>query len=592
MLEFILFLLYDRVVIGMMALSGGYHMILAAISHSATKKDCFCMEPGRFRFRLRTAKDDIEEVVLHYQDKYLPLQVKDTRAEIQMTRFASDAALDYWEAEISFQVVCLRYWFSLKDTNGNTVFYSNYLFSQEPFFAVDDMFDCPQNLREEERFQTPEWAENKILYQVFPSRFASSRPVPSQVWYKSPIGFSDDLHGDLRGLIARLDHLRELGVDILYMTPIFRSNSCHKYDTIDYYTVEPSFGTKEDLKELVDKAHDMGMKVILDGVFNHTSPDFFAFADIRKNEWHSPYIDWYFIEGFPLRANRGEKPNYKTFSYFGGMPKLNLKNPEVARYVTDVALYWLRECGIDGWRLDVGDEISHVFWRNFRREIKAEFPDALIIGEVWHLAEDFLQGDEWDTVMNYPFYQNVLRLGAWETITPSQFAQNLDLIFGQLHPKVPPLLWNLVDSHDTPRLLHQCKGSKPKMRLVAALQLLMPGMPMIYYGDEYAMDGGQDPDCRRGMVWEESRQDRNMFAWYKSLIALRKHHPGILSRRIFETDDEKGLLIQKTEMYTLIFHCRKGTFALPEFAGKKELITGKAFSGKLGPYQVLVFQNP
>ena len=144
------------------------------------------------------------------------------------------------------------------------------------------MFDCPQNLREEERFVTPGWAENKVVYQIFPSRFASSREVPDALWYKEPISLRDNLHGDLRGIIDHLDHMRELGVDILYMTPIFRSDSCHKYDTIDYYTIDPSFGTKEDLQELVDKAHSMGMRVILDGVFNHTSREFFAFADIQK----------------------------------------------------------------------------------------------------------------------------------------------------------------------------------------------------------------------------------------------------------------------------------------------------------------------
>ena len=567
-------------------------MNLAAISHNATSQDCFCMEPGRFRFRLRCAKGDIARVVLHHQDKYLPLSIQDTRRETPMGIIASDSTLDYWEAELSFHVVCLRYWFEITDTAGNTVYYANCRLWDRPPVHLDDMFDCPQNLREEERFVTPAWAENKVIYQIFPSRFASSRTVPEALWYKAPISAADNLGGDLRGILGHLEYIRELGADILYLTPIFRSNSCHKYDTIDYYTIDPAFGTKADLIELVNKAHALGLRVILDGVFNHTSPDFFAFSDIRKHGKQSKYLDWYFVEGFPLQANWGGKPNYKTFSYFGGMPKLNLRNPEVARYVLNVALYWLRECHIDGWRLDVGDEIGHVFWKQFRREIKAEFPDALIIGEVWHCAPDFLQGDEWDTVMNYPFYQAALRLGAQDTISPSRFSADLNYLKGQLHPKVLPLLWNLVGSHDTSRLLRHCGGNKKRMKLIAALQLLLPGMPMIYYGDEYAMDGGQDPDCRRGMVWDASRQDQDMYNWYKRLLHLRREHPNLLTGKASEhADDALGLLIRNVGGYTLVFHCKEGAVFVNELHGKRDLITGARSNGIFDGFAVGVFSD-
>lgn len=565
-------------------------MFLSAISHNSTSRDCYALAKDSFRVRLRTAKGDISEVILHYQDKYLPLRIQDTRAQKNMVRIAQDYVSDYWEAELSFHVVCLRYWFEIRDTKGQTFFYSNYRFSESPFSDTDDMFDCPQNLREEEQFVTPAWAENKVIYQVFPSRFATSKNVPPELWYKAPVSFRDDLGGDLRGIIQHLDHLKELGVDILYMTPIFRSDSCHKYDTIDYYTIDPSFGTKEDLLELVNKAHSMGLRVILDGVFNHTSPDFFAFADIKKNGFTSRFIDWYFIEGFPLKSNWGEKPNYKTFSYFGGMPKLNMKNPEVSQYVTDVALYWLRECHIDGWRLDVGDEISHRFWRKFRDEIKAEFPDALIIGEVWHYAEDFLQGDEWDTVMNYPFYQSILRFAAKGECRPSDFASDMDFLKGRYHERVFPLLWNLVGSHDTPRILHQCGGSKERLKLVAALQLLLPGMPMVYYGDEYGMGGGQDPDCRRGMLWNPEKQDSDLFRWYQQLIHIRHSFPELLSRDIlWQADDMRSLLIRNSGKACIVFHSSADTAECKEYAGKTDLLSGDVFDGTLAGFTAKVF---
>ncbi len=318
------------------------------------------------------------------------------------------------------------------------------------------MFDCPQNLREEEMFEVPEWAANKVVYQIFPSRYAATEPVDKELWYKAPITPMDDLHGDIRGIIDHLDHIQDLGIDVIYMTPIFQSDSCHKYDTTDYYQIDPSFGTAEDLRELVQKAHQYGMKVVMDAVFNHTGKDFFAFKDILEKGEKSKYLNWYFIDKFPLDSEPGQLPNFKCFGYYGGMPKLNLKNPEVEKYITDVACYWLKECDIDGWRLDVGDEISHFFWKRFRKAIKAVKKDMLIIGEIWHYAGDFLEGDEWDTVMNYPFYLNLIDLLADEKITGQPVYTESWIFEGTLKQKCYPLMWNLIDSHDTARFLHLC----------------------------------------------------------------------------------------------------------------------------------------
>ncbi len=570
-------------------------MELAAVYHKADKSCCYALERNRFLFRIRVKKGDMASIILHSQDKYLPLSRQDTRRQTVMERVCSDEYSDYYEAELIFQVVCLRYFFELIDQSGEKIFYTNYKFSREIVIDTDQMFDCPQNLREEERFLIPQWAKNKVVYQIFPSRFAASKEVPEELWYKAPIGHFENLQGDLRGVINRLDHLEELGVEVLYMTPIFRANTSHKYDTVDYYQIDPSFGTKEDLKELVTKAHARGMRVLLDGVFNHTSPDFFAFADVMKNQEKSEYLDWYYIEGFPLVREWGKKPNFKCFSYFGGMPKLNLSNPKVQDYCIGVARYWLRECGIDGWRLDVGDEISHVFWKRFRREVKEEKSEALIIGEVWHYAPDFLEGDEWDSVMNYPFKDAVKELLAERSITVSQFAGRLGFIRGNVHTDVYPVLFNLIGSHDCPRFLHECGGDVQRLKMAAALQLLSPGMPMIYYGDEYAMEGGKDPDCRRGMVWEESRQNREVYDWYRRLIQVRKEHPALTAGQLvsLQAEDEKGLLTivraDGNEKTTVICNCGTQEVDLTEYAGLTELIQKKKFEGRLGAMEAAVF---
>ena len=568
-------------------------MEYSAILHDMDKRFCYAIDKGVFVIRIQVKKDDIKEIILHYMDKYISIEMKDTRKTVPMKKIASSQFHDYYEAQIRMDMICLRYFFEFTDMHGEKAYYGNYEFSKECITNIDRMFDCPQNLREEEMFEVPEWAANKVVYQIFPSRYAASQPVDKELWYKAPITFTDNLHGDIRGIIDHLDYIRDLGIDVIYLTPIFKSDSSHKYDTIDYYQIDPSFGTAEDLRELVQKAHQYGMKVVLDAVFNHTGRDFFAFKDILENKEKSKYLDWYFIDKFPLDNESGQAPNFKCFGYYSGMPKLNLKNPEVEKYVTDVACYWIKECDIDGWRMDVGDEISHYFWKHFRRAVKAVKKDALIIGEIWHYAGDFLEGDEWDTVMNYPFYLNLIDLLADEKIGVSRFIQNLGYMKGRLNKKCYPLMWNLIDSHDTARFLHLC-NNKQKLHLAAAFQLLMPGMPMIYYGDELAMPGANDPDCRRGMYWDEEYRDNEMLEWYKRLIQVRRTHACIVEGELAETitRDEDGtiVLIRKNteETVALIFNCSNDTKEFNEYAGQYNLLGESVFDGKVEGYDAAV----
>ena len=562
-------------------------MEYSAIFHDMDKRFCYAIDKDLFVIRVQVKKDDMKEVILHYEDKYIPMERKDTRMTLPMKKVATSQFHDYYEAQLQMHLICLRYFFEFTDMQGEKVYYGNYEFDKECITNRDRMFDCPQNLREEELFEVPQWAANKVVYQIFPSRFAATQPVDKELWYKAPITPMDDLHGNLRGIIEHLDYIKDLGIDVVYLTPIFKSNSCHKYDTIDYYQVDPSFGTTEDLKELVQKSHERGMKVVLDAVYNHSGREFFAFQDILEKGEKSKYLDWYFIDELPPRGEWGEIPNFKCFGYYGGMPKLNLKNPEVEKYITDVACYWIKECDIDGWRLDVGDEISHFFWKNFRKAIKAVKKDMLIIGEIWHYAGDFLEGDEWDTVMNYPFYLNLIDLLADEKINVSQFVQNLGYLKGRLNKKCYPLMWNLIDSHDTARFLHLCNDNKKKQHLAAAFQLLLPGMPMVYYGDEYAMPGANDPDCRRGMYWDEEYQDKEMYNWYKKLMQIRKAHACIVEGEMIETitndDDDTIVMIRKNgeETIAMLFNCGNSAKEFNEYAEKHNLLTDSAFDGKV-----------
>ncbi len=243
----------------------------------------------------------------------------------------------------------------------------------------------------------------------------------------------------------------------------------------------------------------------------------------------------------------------------------------------------------------MGDEISHTFWKRFRKEIKAVKPDALIVGEIWHFAGDFLEGDEWDSVMNYQFYHSVHDLLVTEDLNASSFLGNLDFMKGNLNTRLEGFLWNLIDSHDTARFLHSVGYDLRKQKLAAALQLLLPGMPMIYYGDEVALGGGPDPDCRRGMLWDENRQNRELLDYYRTLLRVRRNYPaltkGVLVKQY--TDDSTGLIYMERKLaeqnVILLFHIRKGTVELPELKGMRNLIGNQSFEGRLGDYEAAVF---
>lgn len=569
----------------------------SSVKHTMNNEYCYALDKDTIMIRISLKANDVKEVYLHYQDKYINIHTKDTRKVKKMTLVASDGISDYYEAIINVHMICIRYYFefiSNNSANNSHIhdFYGNNKFFTKDITDIGYMFDCPQPAKEEEMFIIPDWAKGAVVYQIFPDRFATDKKINNDKWYKTPMHYNDKLHGNLRGIINKIDYLKDLGVDVLYLTPIFRSNSNHKYDTIDYYQIDPDFGTKEELRELVNVAHDKGMRVILDGVFNHTSPNFFAFEDLVKNNEASKYVDWYYPDSFPIKTTG--KPNFLTFGYYGGMPKLNCSNSEVRNYIYDVVSYWIRECDIDGWRLDAADEVAHDFWKSLRKKIKSIKPDALIIGEIWHYTSSYLQGDEWDTIMNYNFRSTVADYIATHTITASDFVNEFGYIRGNAHTHVHQILWNLIDSHDTGRFLHCAGERKEALKLAATIQMITPGMPMIYYGDEVGITGGQDPDCRRGMLWDPELQDKDIYNWYKKLIHIRKNN-SCLTNGIFkylEVNDNNDLIVIRayndTQERYIIIHNNEKTVTVNSLAGKTNLLTNEVFNGTVKPYETII----
>jgi cyclomaltodextrinase / maltogenic alpha-amylase / neopullulanase len=395
---------------------------------------------------------------------------------------------------------------------------------------------------------TPDWVKHAVFYQIFPDRFAKSdklvKPTNLQPW-DSPPTVEGYKGGDLLGVVEHLDHIQELGATAIYFTPIFQSAANHRYHTHDYYKVDPLLGGNDALLKLLDEAHRRGIKVVLDGVFNHASRGFFQFNDILEHGPHSPWLDWFFIQGWPLSPYDGSRPaNYVGWAGNRALPKLNTDNPQVREFIMQVAEHWLRE-GIDGWRLDVPFEIeTEGFWQEFRQRVKAINPEAYIVGEVWRDSRRWLQGDQFDAVMNYLFTESVLAFAAGPRVVPEQvqdrsydpipplsaagYADKIDWLL-QLYPwEIQLAQLNLLDSHDTARLLNIADGDKASVYLATLLMMTYPGAPSIYYGDEIGLPGNLDPDCRRTILWDQRETwDQDVLTYHKQMIAVRHAHSAL-----------------------------------------------------------------
>ena len=377
-----------------------------------------------------------------------------------------------------------------------------------------------------EIINTPAWVKDAVFYQIFPERFANGDPGNDPAWVlpwgtqPTPLTF---MGGDLQGILDHLPYLHELGITAIYLTPIFKARSNHKYDTCDYFEVDPGFGDKALLKKLVDTAHQNNMRVILDAVFNHCGDGFWAFQDVMEKGPNSPYCDWFFLNDFPIDQN---PPNYQTCGGAGFLPKLNIANPAVRQHLLDVAVYWIKETGIDGWRLDVPWKAPLEFWREFRQQVKQVCPDAYIVAEAWRDGLRWLQGDTCDAVMNYPVRDYILDYCAHDAMDAEDFDHFLTRL-NQTYGAIAPNQLNLLGSHDTARLLTLCKGDVSRTVLAFICMFTGLGIPMIYYGDENGMTGENDPGCRRCMDWSPDHWNVDIRNTVKTLIQLRHAHPAL-----------------------------------------------------------------
>ncbi|MEC5422953.1 alpha-glycosidase [Virgibacillus sp. C22-A2] len=564
-------------------------MIKEAIYHRPKNNFAYAYDKDTLHIILQTKKDDMDTVSLLFGDPYDWKNEQWQMETAAMVKSGSTAMHDYWFIAVKPEFRRMRYAFRCSDICETFVYTEGGIFVSPPSDIAN--YFCFPYLNKADVFTAPSWVKDTVWYQIFPERFGNGNPdlnpEGTLAWGSTDPSPTNFFGGDFQGVINHLDYLVKLGIGGIYFTPIFKAHSNHKYDTIDYMEIDPQFGDKETFRRLVEECHRRGIRVMLDAVFNHSGFYYAPFQDVLENQENSAYTDWFHIRDFPVVP--GPKPNYDTFAFVGSMPKLNTENPEVKKYLLDVARYWVEEFDIDGWRLDVANEVDHAFWREFRQTVKDAKPDAYILGEIWHDSMPWLQGDQFDAVMNYPFTNGVIDYFAKNEMTAGDFADSITKVLHMYPSNVNEVAFNLLDSHDTPRIMTMASENRERVKLLYLFQLSFIGTPCLYYGDEIGMAGGQDPGCRACMEWDERKQDRDLFRYVQLLIDLRKSHPVFGNGgdfRFLYTDNEQNCIV-----YEKYDAANRLIFVLNNSEQSKQLLGEHVFKGNDGWNEWILVDN-
>ena len=532
-------------------------MNFAAVFHRAQAPYSYALNEDELALRLQTGPE-VERVFLHWGDPFeAGILGGAERWQGRRQEITGPLGLEHclwWNVTIRPPYKRCRYYFELHQGG-------------EIWFYGEDGFCTPEQNRQEQRPAAfhqpwmnpadipapPQWVRDTVWYQIFPDRFCRSEASSCRTpWRTGPVTNEERFGGDLPGICEKLDYLAGLGINGLYLNPIFSADSVHKYDTRDYETVDPDFGTNEDLARLVRSAHQRGIRVMLDAVFNHCGASFGPWQDVLQKGPASRYWNWFMVNRWPAPApGRDTRDSrYYSFAFVPSMPKLNTNEPEVMEYICGLCQRWVAEYGVDAIRFDVGNEVSHRLLKELHRRLRAIRPDVYLLGEIWHDASPWLEGDEYDGVMNYPLQQAVKGFFAHADRTARTLARDLQHCVGMYRRQTGQVMFNLLDSHDTDRLFTRA-GSEDAFFQQLAMLFTLPGSPSIYYGTEIGLPGGHDPDCRRCMPWDqlEEPENRRRIRQLQELIRLRRTAPALR---------ESGLCFVQTEPESRKVHYRRG----------------------------------
>lgn len=533
-----------------------------AIFHTASDNMCYQLNENEISVSIMTGKD-IKSVEIQWGDPFTAgimggLDSWNGKAEKMTTVVELENHL-WWSVRLKPEYKRCKYFFIISDGEEKL----NYF---EDGFYEDDKLNIPGKrlqyfffpwMNSADLFVTPSWVTDAVWYQIFPERFARvGEPEKGLKPWKcekiSGIDFKRRYGGNLKGVISRLEYLHDLGITAIYFNPIFKSLSDHKYDTIDYYEIDEEFGTKEDFRQLCQKAHSLGIKIMLDMVMNHSGVLFKPFADVVENGESSRYKDWFMINKFPVTLDKSTKDGrFYSFAFAQYMPKLNTNNPEVMDYFSKVCEYWVRDFGVDGLRFDVANEVSHKFLKLVRNRVRAINPDVYLLAEIWNNSMPWLRGDEFDAIMNYPLTETISGFWLDKKLTSKQFEQGVNRCLTMYTEQSLRVMFNLLDSHDTERLYSRCNKDEDVFFQQLTLLFSLYGSPCIYYGTEIMMDGGPDPDCRRCMPWDEidSGKFTAITEQVKALIKARKENEELksLNLKFLDSGDNRKIKIIKDE---------------------------------------------
>lgn len=549
-------------------------MKLDAVTHIPMSEYCHGLDETHIVYRLRAARGDLKRVTLYYGDtacRVTPILF----TPVTMETAASDQRHDYWETVVDSPYNRVYYYFELDDGRERVLYYGGVFTDQ----LVDDRsqyFKLPFNHRADIA-RVPDWACDAVVYNIFPDSFATAyryiSQVPGKMDYHGQT-VRGRLGGTLRGVTENVDYLKDLGINCVYFNPIFAAGEYHKYDLLDYFHIDPCLGGDEDFRELVNTLHNSGIRVVIDGVFNHCGWYFFAFDDVVKNQEQSKYREWFYHLEFPVErpTSLESYPTYNCFAYERMMPKLDTANPEVRDYLCNVGVYWVKEFGIDGWRLDVASEVDDSFWREFRKRVKEANPEALLIGEVWESANHWLQGDMFDSSMNYDFRKHCALFFGDMSIDAADFSGRITDMLFRYKKQMTPVQLNLLDSHDVSRFLSLCGGDTARYRLALLFMMTFVGMPTLFYGDELGIQGTTEEEYRQSMIWQGG--DRTIKSFVRKAIAMRRELTPLRRGdfQMLQADTGSGMIVfarsWKGRTVTVCIHRGRRPDMLPSMAGR------------------------
>lgn len=558
-------------------------MNLSSVYHISTDNFCYPLNEDELVIKIQTGYD-VDRVDLVYGDPFTcGLFGSGGGWKGDLLEITDVKYLQYhkvWQAVVKPPFKRCRYYFVLHS-------------GDETVYVMENGFKTPEEMknykgRRQDFFfpwmngvdviKPAKWVNDTVWYQIFPDRFCNSGKNCGKDYkpWASPdkkVSNFDSYGGDLQGVISKLDYLKDLGITGIYFTPVNESTTVHKYNTADYKKIDSSFGTDDDIKQLVSEAHSRGIRIMLDGVFNHSGIEFEPWQDVLKNGENSKYFNWFMINKAPFKMSKinanARKGVYYTFGFYDYMPKLNTNNQEVVDYLIEACVKWVKEYDIDAIRLDVADEISHDFNKQLRKAMFSLKPDFYICGETWHNSMAWLRGDEFDAVMNYSLQEGIDFFWNNKNTTAKDFENQISYCLNMYPKQVNDVMFNLLDSHDTMRLINRSENDEDEFYQKLCALFTMNGTTCIYYGTEVMLKGGYDPDCRRCMPWNEieSGKYNDKIATMKEIIAMRKSYKELRNGeiRFIDSGDDRVVVYEKyskDKTLRVVLNCSDKDFAV------------------------------